>query len=243
VLALRWVDKKDLKRIAKATGGTVCLTLATLDGDEKFEPSFLGQCDEVVEETVGDWDYIFFKGPKSTKATSIILRGANDFMLDEMERSVHDALCAVSRTLESSKVCAGGGAVEGALSIYLEDFARTLGSRHQLAIAEFAEALLVIPKTLAVNAAQDSTDLVARLRSFHAASQARSADGKNAEYKWFGLDLLSGTLRNNIQFGVVEPLMSKVKAIRFATEAAVTILRIDDLIKIRPPPAEEEADQ
>jgi len=240
VLALRRVDKKDLKRIAKATGGTVCLTLATLDGDEKFDPSFLGHCEEVVEERVGDWDYIFFKGPKSTKATSIILRGANDFMLDEMERSVHDALCAVSRTLESSKVCAGGGAVEGALSIYLEDFARTLGSRHQVAIAEFAEALLIIPKTLAVNAAQDATDLVARLRACHAQSQSQSQNPAHASFKWYGLDLLNGKVRNNLEYGVVEPLMTKVKAIRFATEAAVTILRIDDVIKLRPPQEEPQ---
>jgi len=194
----------------------------------------------LFQETLGDWDYVFFKKPKTTKAMSIVLRGANDFMLEEMERSVHDAICAVSRTLESLKVCPGGGAVEGALSIYLEDFARTLGSRHQLAIAEFAEALLVIPKTLAVNAAQDATELVARLRSNHSASQANNTvDAKSNEYKWYGLDLINGTVRNNIECGVVEPLVTKVKAIRFATEAAVTILRIDDVIKLHPPPQEE----
>ena len=96
-------------------------------------------------------------------------------MLDEMERSVHDCLCAVKRTLESNSVVPGGGCVEAALSIYLESFATTVASREQLAIAEFSNALLVIPKTLAVNAAKDSTDLVAKLRAFHNASQQSDA--------------------------------------------------------------------
>jgi len=135
-------------------------------------------------------------------------------------------------------LCAGGGAVEGALSIYLEDFARTLGSRYQLAIAEFAEALLVIPKTLAINAAQDATDLVAKLRTHHALAQGSNADA-NPTFKWFGLDLIAGTVRDNIARGVTEPLVTKVKAIRFATEAAVTILRIDDVIKLHPPQEEQ----
>jgi len=90
--------------------------------------------------------------------------------LDEIERSIHDALCVVKRVLESNAIVAGGGAVEVALSIYLDDFARTLGTREQLAIAEFSEALLVIPKTLAINAAKDATDLIAKLRVFHNAA-------------------------------------------------------------------------
>src|SRR5882672_3284149 len=92
-------------------------------------------------------------------------------MLEEMERSLHDALCNVQRALESNAVVPGGGAVEAALSIYLENFATTLGSREQLAIVQFAESLLVIPKTLAVNAAQDATDLVAKLRAHHNLAQ------------------------------------------------------------------------
>ena len=102
-----------------------------------------------------------------------MLRGANEFMLDEMDRSLHDALMIVKRMLESNTLTVGGGAVEAALSIYLEDYATSLGSREQLAISEFAEALLVIPRTLAVNAAQDATELVAKLRAFHYKSQLR----------------------------------------------------------------------
>lgn len=156
---------------------------------------------------------IFSIYPVSTKArtsASIILRGANDFMCDEMERSLHDALCVVKRVLESKCVVPGGGAVEAALSIYLENYATSMvrwmsvqllgtmnlksvkrsnhtvfcfkGSREQLAIAEFARSLLVIPKTLAVNAAQDSTDLVAKLRAFHNEAQV-NPERKNL--KWW----------------------------------------------------------
>jgi T-complex protein 1 subunit alpha len=100
-----------------------------------------------------------------------------------MERSIHDSLCVIKRVCESKKVVPGGGAVEAALSIYLENFATSLSSREQLAIAEFAKSLLVIPKTLAVNAAQDSTELVSKLRAFHNASQTKS---DQAHLKWFG---------------------------------------------------------
>ncbi|KAF7966200.1 hypothetical protein HWV62_39684, partial [Athelia sp. TMB] len=119
-------------------------------------------------------------------------RGANDYMLDEMERALHDTLSVIKRTLESGSVVPGGGAVESALSIYLENFATTLGSREQLAIAEFASALLSIPKTLAVNAAKDSTDLVAKLRSYHNAAQNAPAGDPKKILLRYGLDLMNG---------------------------------------------------
>lgn len=166
------------------------------------------------------------------------MRGANDFFLDEIERSLHDSLCVIKRVLESNNVVAGGGAVEVALSIFLDDYARTLGSREQLAIAEFSEALLVIPKTLAINAAKDATDLIAKLRVFHNASQ-KSEDEAKKELKYSGLDLVNGKVRNNLKAGVLEPAISKIKSLKFATEAAITILRIDDMIKLAPKEAEE----
>merc|ERR1712196_465742 len=178
-------------------------------------------------------------GCKNSRASSIILRGANEFMLDEMERALHDALCALSKTMESNSVVPGGGAVETALSIYLEDFARTLGSREQLAVAEFAEALLTIPKTLANNAALDAVDLTSRLRVHHNASQTPQASDKEKEHKWYGLDLTKGKVRNSLTAGCLEPAVGKLKALKFATEAAISILRIDDLIKLQPPPEEQ----
>uniref|UniRef100_A0A8B9SC35 T-complex protein 1 subunit alpha n=1 Tax=Apteryx owenii TaxID=8824 RepID=A0A8B9SC35_APTOW len=235
-MAVRRVVKKDLKRIAKASGATICSTLANLEGEESFEALMLGQAEEVIQERVCDDELILIKNTKARTSASIILRGANDFMCDEMERSIHDALCVVKRVLESKSVVPGGGAVEAALSIYLENYATSMGSREQLAIAEFARSLLIIPNTLAVNAAQDATDLVAKLRAFHNEAQV-NPDRKNL--KWIGLDLVNGKPRDNKQAGVFEPTMVKTKSLKFATEAAITILRIDDLIKLHPETKED----
>lgn len=176
---------------------------------------------------------MFISGVKHLKAVSILLRGPNEYMIEEVERSIHDALCVVRRVLESGKVVAGGGACEVALSIHLEDFARTLGSKEQIAITEFCEAMLVIPKVLANNAALDATDLIAQLRVLHTASQ-NSDDEAKKDLRFTGLDLLNNKCRNNMKAGVCEPANSKIKSIRFATEAAITILRIDDMIKLAP---------
>jgi T-complex protein 1 subunit alpha len=120
-------------------------------------------------------------------------------------------------------VLAGGGAVETALAIHLEDFALAYPGREQLAIIEFAESLMTIPKTLATNAALDVTNIIADLRVAHAKGHVHH-----------GLDLENGQIRDSIQGGVVEPLVSKLKSVKFATETAITILRIDDMIKLAP---------
>jgi len=232
-MAVRRCKKEDLRRIARATGGSLLVTLADMEGEggEVFDPACLGEAEEVCETRVGDGELIYIKGTKKQGATTIVLRGANEFMLDEMDRALHDSLMVVKRVLESNALVAGGGAVEAALSIYLENFAHTMGSREQLAIAEFAEALLVIPKTLSVNAAQDATELVSKLRAHHNTSQ--NVEGKE-HLKYRGLDLITGKIRDNMAAGVVEPAISKIKSLRFATEAAITILRIDDMIKLAP---------
>merc|ERR1719502_2600951 len=205
VFAIRRVDKKDMRRIAKCTGAQMILTLATLEGDEAFDPSNLGAAEEVCEQRVGDNDFVFIKGCSQSKAATILLRGANEFMLEEADRSVHDALCAVSRTLESNAVVPGGGAVEVAVSLHLEDHARTFESYEQWAISEFAEALLTIPKTLASNAALDAIDLLAALRVRHHKSQTTTnADAKIQAYKWYGLDLTNNNVRDSVEAGVVE---------------------------------------
>lgn len=237
-MAVRRCRKEDLKRIARATGGTLVATLANLDGDESFDASMLGRAEEVAQERLCDDELIMIRGTPAHGSSSIILRGANDVMLDEMERSVHDALSAVKRVLESHQVVPGGGAVEAALSIYLDNFATSLGSREQLAIAEFAKALLVIPKTLAVNAAKDSTELVAKLRAYHHLAQT---DSSKADLRWTGLALQDGDVQDSVRFGVLEPAISKIKCIRFATEAAITILRIDDMIRLAPKKAHDES--
>lgn len=241
VIGVRRVKKDDLKRIAKATGGQILISLASSEqeGEEVFEASSLGIAEQVSEERFADDECIIIKGGAKHTQSSIILRGANSFMLDEMERSINDALQAVKRALESSSVVAGGGAVEAALSIYLENFAHTLGSREQQAIAEFAESLLVIPKQLTINATFDSIDLVAKLRVVHHQSQQTDKVVPQKDLHLYGLDLVNGTIRNNIEAGVLEPTMNKIKSIQFATEAAISILRIDDVIRLNEKPTEE----
>ncbi|KAI6109774.1 T-complex protein 1 [Pisolithus sp. B1] len=223
-MAVRRCRKEDLRRIAKATGGTLVSSLANLEGEETYESSYLGTADD---------------GTKVVNSASIILRGANDYMLDEMERALHDSLSVIKRTLESGSVVPGGGAVESALSVYLENFATTLGSREQLAIAEFATALLTIPKQLAVNAAKDSTELVAKLRSYHNAAQNAPAGDPKKVLLRYGLDLLKGDVRDNVSAGVLEPTLSKVKSLKSAYEAAISLLRIDDAIQCAPEPKPE----
>lgn len=236
-MAVRRCKKQDLRRIAKATGAQLLISLANVEGEESFDATMLGEAEEVVQEKICDDELILIKKPKVQTASSIILRGANDFFVDEAERSIHDALCVVRRVLESKTVVPGGGAVEAALSIYLENFATSLSSREQLAIAEYARSLLVIPKTLAVNAAKDATDLVSKLRAYHNSSQTKQ---DHAQLKWVGLDLYEGTVRDNQKAGVLEPTVSKIKSLKFATEAAITILRIDDLIKLEPSPTSHD---
>lgn len=232
-MAVRRCKKEDLRRIARATGATLVSSLSDLNGDEKFEVAALGHAEEVVQERISDDECILIKGTKSHTSASIILRGPNDYQLDEMERSIHDSLSAVKRTLESGSIVPGGGAVETALHIYLEEFAGTVGSREQLAIGEFAQSLLIIPKTLAVNAAKDSSELVAQLRSRHALSQ-RIQDGdanedektvaRKKNYKNYGLDLLRGKVVDEVKAGVLEPSVSKIKQLKSAVEACIAIM-------------------
>ncbi|VEL18798.1 unnamed protein product, partial [Protopolystoma xenopodis] len=183
-MAVRRCKKVDLKRIAKATGGHLV-------------------AEEVVQERICDDELILIRGPKSRSAASIVLRGANDFYVDEMERSIHDALQVIKRTLESRTVVPGGGACEAAVSIYLENYAVTMSSREQLAIAEFARAMLAIPKQLAVNAALDSTELVSRLRACHNTAQIKE---ENSNLNYWGLDLNKNAIADCKELGVFEPI-------------------------------------
>ena len=219
VMAVRRCKKEDLRRIARATGATLVGSMSNLEGDETFESSYLGTCEVVVQTKFSDDECILIKGTSRHSSSSIILRGPNDYSLDEMERSMHDSLCVVKRTLESGNIVPGGGCVESALNIYLDNFATTVGSREQLAIAEFASALLVIPKTLAVNAAKDSSELIAKLRSYHAAAQsAKPDDTKRRAYKNYGLDLIKGKIVDEVSAGVLEPTVSKIKSFELYQE-------------------------
>lgn len=237
VIAIKNVARATLKRLATALGGRVITSLATLDskdGLEKVEQDSLGFCAKIFEENVGNLANLIAIQPKVESSKNnevsgpqtIVICGPNDYALDEVERSLHDVLCALKRIMESNRVVVGGGVVEAALSVYLENFAETIGSREQLAIGEFATALLVIPKTLAVNGSFDAVEKIANLRAAH---NNAILDG-NEKMRNVGLNLSTGALRDNLAAGVFEPAMSKIKSIKFATEAAIAILRIDDAI-------------
>ena len=234
-IAVRRCERSDMKRLSAATGAKIMITFDDENGEEIFNKECLGEAEEVSEEAINDYNYVFFKKCKKQSAQTILLRGANYLMLDETERSVHDALCAVKRVLESNKLVVGGGCVEVSTSLYLENYARSLGSREQMAINEYAESLNIIPKQLAINAAKDATDLLTKLRYVHERYQKEKEHTEDTKkLKNTGLDLLTGKIRNNYKAGVFEPAISKVKSLKFATEAAITILRIDDLIRIEP---------
>jgi len=235
-IACRRVPREDMRCIAKATGAEIVFSLANNEGNETFDSRLLGQAEMVYEQHIAEDDILLFKNCKIGQAVCLLLRGANEHILDEMDRSLHDALSAIKRVLEGGAVVPGGGAVEASLSVFLENYAAKLGSREQLAIVEFANALLVIPKTLAVNAAMDSTELVAKLRAYHFASQVDESDEKKLHFLRFGLELSTGTIRDNVEAGILEPAIAKVKMVQFATEAAITVLRIDDLVKLEAQP-------
>ena len=214
ILAVKRLSNQELRKVAKSTKAIVVLTLADDNGDEKFDSSFLGEAESVSEERIGDNEYILFKKTKTSEIQTIVIRGANEFMLDEVERSLNDTFFAVKRMLESNSLVVGGGCVETAVAIYLEDFSRTIGSREQLAILEFAESLYIIPKTLAINAGKDAIDLIAKLRMFHYASQ-NSDQSERKMFKNCGLDLIKGIIRNNFDAGVFEPTISKLKSLKY----------------------------
>ncbi|ODV57954.1 chaperonin-containing T-complex alpha subunit TCP1 [Ascoidea rubescens DSM 1968] len=240
-IAVRRCNKIDLKRIAKLTGGKLISNLSNLDGEDSFDPSYLGSAKSIEQIRISDDELILINGTLKHSSSSIILRGPNDYTLDEIERSLNDSLNVVKRVLENEKIVPGGGAVETALNIYLENFATTLSSREQLAIAEFANSLLVIPKTLCINAAKDSNDLVGKLRSYHAKSQnSLPNDFKRKNYKNYGLDLFNGKIHDEFENGVIEPTISKVKSLKSAVEACIAILRIDTMINVDPEPPKQD---
>ena len=156
---------------------------------------------------------------KNPKAVSIIIRGGSDHIIDEIERALHDALMVVGVVVQDKKVVAGGGAPEIELSLQLHRYAATIGGRNQLAIEAFAKALEVIPRALAENAGLDAIDMIVAIRAAHEAGK-----------KTFGLDVYDGKPVDMQKAGVIEPLKVKTQAVSSAAEAAVMILRIDDVI-------------
>jgi len=210
ILAGRRIKKSDMKRLERATGGKITDTIEDI--------TQLGSAGLVIERKVGDNEMIFVEECPNPKACSILLRGSIEHVVDELDRAVHDALKVVSLTLEENKVLPGGGAPEIELSMKLRDYATTVGGREQLSIKAFANAIEVIPKTLVENAGQDPLDKLVEAKSAHEAGNRDAGISMNGEVK------------NMMDLNVIDPLKVKINAIESATEAAIMIIRIDDVI-------------
>ncbi|MBW6517061.1 MAG: TCP-1/cpn60 chaperonin family protein [ANME-2 cluster archaeon] len=213
ILAIRRVKKSDMEKLSRASGASVVTNV------DEISDSDLGHAALAEEKKIGGDNMIYITGCKNPKAVSIIIRGGTEHVVDSIERAMEDALRVVGVTIEDGKVVAGGGSPEIELSLRLREYASTLKGREQLAVSKFADALEVIPRTLAENAGLDPIDMLVELRSQH------EKGNKNA-----GLDVYTGNVIDMLANGVVEPLRVKTQAINSATEAAVMILRIDDVI-------------
>ena len=212
ILATRRVKKSDMEKLAKATGAKIVTNIEDLSADD------LGDAGLVAEDKVSGDDMIFVKECKDPKAVTLLLRGSTSHVVDEIERAVEDAIGVVASTVEDGKVVVGGGAPEIAIAKGLKDYAETISGREQLAVTAFAEALEVVPRTLAENAGLDSIDSLVDLRAAHEDSI------------YMGLNVFEGGVTDMKEAGVIEPQRVKKQAIQSAAEAAEMILRIDDVI-------------
>ncbi|MEI8002895.1 MAG: thermosome subunit alpha [Methanothrix sp.] len=213
IYTVRRVKKSDMEKLARATGGRVVTSIHEISKED------LGKAGLVEERKVSDEKMTFVEDCENPKSVSIILRGGTEHVVDELDRAMEDALRVVGVAVQDKLLVAGGGAPEVELALRLRAYASTVGGREQLAIEAFANAMEVIPKTLAENAGLDQIDSLVSLRSQH-----------EKGVKTAGLDMDTGKPVDMLKLGVVEPLRVKTQAINSAAEAAIMILRIDDVI-------------
>ena len=214
ILAVRRAKESDMTKLAKATGARV------VNNFEDLSSSDLGYAAHVEERKVEEDKWVFVEGCKNPKAVTILIRGGTQRIVDEGERSLHDALMVTKDVIERPAVVAGGGAAEAEAASQVLKWADKLSGREQLAAQKFAEALESIPIALALNAGMDPIDAQVEFRAKHATENG----------KWFGIEAADGKVKDMFQRQVFEPLAVKVQIIRSATEAASMILRIDDVI-------------
>lgn len=233
ILACRRVKRSDMEALAKATGGRIVTNL------DDLTPEDLGFAKIVEEKKISGEAMTFIRECKDPKAVTILVRGSTEHVVDEVDRSVEDAVGAVASALELGKIIPGAGAPEAEVARRLRKFAEKFSGREQLAILAFADAMEVIPRSLAENAGLDPIDMLVELRAAH-------EQGKT----YYGLDIFNGKVRDGEEMEVIEPLKVKLQAIKSAAEAAEMILRIDDVISASklekgmpstPPTGEEEA--
>jgi len=213
IYASRRVAKSDMESLARATGGKMVSSLNELKENE------LGKAQVVEEVKQGDEGMTFIKGCDNPKSITILIHGGSEHVMDEMERALKDALGDVASVVKGGKIVAGAGAIEMSLSKRLRDFAHSLSGREQLAVHEFASALEFIPTTLAENAGLDPIDILTELKSRH-------DSGEN----YAGINIFNNRIEDALHEGIIEPEKIKSQAISSATEVAIMILRIDDVL-------------
>jgi thermosome len=213
ILAVRRVKKSDMEKLAKATGAKVVTNVKDLTAED------LGHADLVEERKIAGESMIFVEGCRNPKAVTILIRGGTEHVIDEVERALEDAIKVVKDVMEDGYVLPAGGAGEIELSIKLDEYAKEVGGKEALAIEAFADALKIIPKTLAENAGLDTVEMLVKVISEH----------KNRG-RAIGIDVFEGEPADMLAKGIIEPLRVKKQAIKSASEAAIMILRIDDVI-------------
>ncbi|MEM4002034.1 MAG: thermosome subunit alpha [Ignisphaera sp.] len=218
IMAVRRVKRSDMEKLERATGGRIVTSVRDLTERD------LGVCEVVEERRVGNDKMVFVERCKNPRAVTILLRGANDMLLDEVERSINDGLNTVRNILRDPKIAFGGGAVEIEVAMRLRKWAESVGGREQLAILAFADALEEIPSILAQTAGMDVLGTIMELRRHH-------AEGKITA----GVDVINGKVTEDISvLNVVEPVIVKKQIVKSATETASAILKIDDVIAASP---------
>ena len=219
IIAARRIKESDMEKLARATGGRIVSKI------DDLKPADLGNAGLVEERKIGEDKMLFVEKCKDPHSVAILIRAGLERMVDEAERALTDALSVVSDVIENSKIVAGGGAAEIEVAKELRSYATKVGGREQLAIEAFAEAVEVIPKTLAENAGLEPIDIIVDLRSAH-----EKAGGKHK-----GVNVFKGKVQSSLDNGVLEPLVVKEQALKSAAESASMILRIDDVITSKTP--------
>jgi thermosome len=215
IMAVRRVKESDMIKLGKATGGRVISNLDDLTEKD------LGTADLAHQKKVESDKWVFVEGCKNPQSVTLLIRGGSQRVIDEVDRSIHDSLMVVKDVIEKPEIVAGGGAPESYAASQLKEWADSFDGREQLAIKKYAEALEIIPLTIAENAGMDPIDTMATLR-------AKQNQGR----KWTGIDARNTRIADMLSIDVVEPLIVKEQIIKSATEAACMILRIDDVISV-----------
>ncbi len=219
VLATRRVKQSDMEKLAKATGGKIVTNLDDMKAED------LGKAGLVEERKVGEDKMVFVEKCKHPLSVTVLIRAGLERMVDEAERAMHDALSVVADVVEHNKIVAGGGAVESEIAKVIRPYATKVGGREQLAIEAFADAVEIVPRTLAENAGLEPIDILVGLRSAH----------EKPKGHLMGVDVFTGKILDMYEKGVIEPLRVKEQAVKSATESASMILRIDDVIAATKP--------